>query len=91
MTKQLSDFVQEMLSSIMGWEKHQTWRIKFLCLFIFLFRAAPMAYGGSQARGLIRAVEASLRHSHSNAGTKLHLHGSATYTTAHGNAGSLTR
>ena len=29
-----------------------------------------MAYGGSQARGLIRAVAASLHHSHSNARSK---------------------
>ena len=29
-----------------------------------------MAYGGSQARGLIRAVAASLRHSHSNMGSE---------------------
>ena len=36
------------------------------CLFVF-FRAAPMAYGGSQPRGLIRAVAAGLHHSHSNA------------------------
>ena len=28
--------------------------------------AAPAAYGGSQARGIIRAVAAGLRHSHSN-------------------------
>ena len=31
-----------------------------------LFRAAPAACGGSQARGLIRAVANSLRHSHSH-------------------------
>ena len=37
------------------------------------FRATPAAYGGSQARGLIRAVAASLRHSHSNAGSEPHL------------------
>ena len=37
--------------------------------FFFVFsRAAPMAYGGSQARGLIRAVATSLRQSHSNMG-----------------------
>ena len=30
--------------------------------------AAPAAYGGSQARGLIGAVVPSLRQSHSNAG-----------------------
>ena len=41
-----------------------------LYLFIFYFafsRAAPAAYGGSQAKGLIRAVAAGLCHSHSNA------------------------
>ena len=32
-----------------------------------------MAYGGSQARGLIRAVATSLHHSHSDAGSELHL------------------
>ena len=35
-------------------------------LFFCLFRAIPMAYGGSQARGLIRAVAASPHYSHSN-------------------------
>ena len=32
-----------------------------------LFRAAPTACGGSQARGLIGAVAAGLHHSHRNA------------------------
>ena len=32
-----------------------------------------MAYGGSQARGLIGATPATLRHSHSNARSELHL------------------
>ena len=32
--------------------------------------AAPAAYGGSQARGLIGAVATHLHHSHSNAGSK---------------------
>jgi len=37
----------------------------FIYLFVFcLFRAAPAAYGGSQARGLIGTVAASLHHSH---------------------------
>ena len=32
----------------------------FVCLFIYLFfRAAPMAYGGSQARGWLRAAAAA--------------------------------
>ena len=34
-----------------------------------LFRAAPLAYGSSQARGQIRAVVTSLHHSHSNTGS----------------------
>ena len=36
-------------------------------VFILLFRATPAAYGGSQARGLIRATAAGLPHSYSNA------------------------
>ena len=38
------------------------WPFSFFCLF----RAAPMAYESSQARGQIRAVAAGLRHSHCN-------------------------
>ena len=39
----------------------------FVCLFVFWsFRAMPAAYGGSQARGQIRAIPAGLHHSHSN-------------------------
>ena len=41
----------------------------FVCLFAFS-RATPMAYGGSQARGLIGTVAAGLRHSHSNVGSE---------------------
>ena len=43
-------------------------------LFFFwsfcLLRPAPVAYGGSQARGLIGAVATDLRQSHSNAGSE---------------------
>ena len=39
----------------------------------FLFRAAPVAYGGSQARGQIRSEAASLQHNHSKARPELHL------------------
>ena len=47
-----------------------------------------MAYGVSQARGLIRATAADLRHSQSNNQIRA---ASANYTTAHGKApGSLT-
>ena len=55
----------------------------FFFLSFFFFRATPETYGGSQARGLIRAVAAGLQHSGI-------LAASAAYTTAHGNAGSLT-
>ena len=55
----------------------------------YFFRAAPVAYAGSQARGLIRAVACShwptpQPQQHQVGAT------SATCTTAHGNAGSLT-
>ena len=48
----------------------------FLCLLSFVVVvaiswAAPAAYGGSQARGWIRAIAAGLHHSHSNVGSKL--------------------
>ena len=42
------------------------------CLFC-LFRAAPAAYGGSQARGQIGAAATGLCQSHSNTGSELHL------------------
>ena len=45
----------------------------FFLFFFCLFRATPAACGGSQARGIIGAVAASLcqSQSHSNAGCKL--------------------
>ena len=46
-----------------------TFSFLFFGLFVFS-KAAPSTYGGSQARGLIRAVATSLRQSHSNAGSK---------------------
>ena len=48
--------------------------LKNYIIFIYLFiyfsfsRAAPMAYGGTQGRGLIGAVATALRQSHSNVG-----------------------
>ena len=44
--------------------------MKFFFGLLCLFRATPTAYGGSQARGLIGAVAASLRQSQSNAGSE---------------------
>ena len=42
--------------------------IFFFFLVFLTFRATPAAYGGSQARGPIGTVAASLRQSHSNVG-----------------------
>jgi len=39
-------------------------------VFVAISWAAPAAYGGSQARGPIRAVATGLRQSHSNAGSE---------------------
>ena len=45
----------------------------FLFFFFLLFRVTLAAYGGSQARGLIRATAVVLCQSHSNAESELHL------------------
>ena len=39
----------------------------YFFFFFFAFRAVPLAYGGSQARGPIGAVAAGLRYNYSNA------------------------
>ena len=62
-------------------------RVLLVCLFVWSFRATLAAYGGSQARGRIRAVAAGLHQNHSNSWIWA---SSATYTTAHSNAESLT-
>ena len=61
--------------------------VSFLfCLFVVAISwAAPAAYGGSQARGLMGAVRPSPEPQQCRIRAA-----SATYTTAHGNAGSLT-
>ena len=51
-------------------------KMNFFGLFAFS-RAAPVAYGGSQARDLIGATADGLRHSHSNTGSELHLRAQA--------------
>ena len=56
--------------------------------FFLLFKAAPAAYGCSQARGRIGATAASLHHNQSNAGSEPSLWQPA--STAHGNTGSST-
>ena len=41
--------------------------------FLFVFRAVPETYGGSQARGWVGAIAAGLYHSHSHVRSKPHL------------------
>ena len=54
------------------WRKNTSFFNLFFNFFgLFAFsRAAPAAYGDSQARGLIGAVATGLYQSHSNAGSK---------------------
>ena len=42
----------------------------YLPFFVLFFGATPMAHGGSQAKGRIRATATSLPHSYSNAGSE---------------------
>ena len=49
------------------------WVRRSFFFFFCLFMADPVAYGGSQARGPIRAIVAGLRHSHSHTASELHL------------------
>ena len=53
------------------------WGPSSLCpnvhFFFFLFRAVPVAYGSSQARGQVRTAPLGLYHSHSSVGSELHL------------------
>ena len=46
----------------------------FIYLSFCLFKATPMADGGSPARGLRGAAAAGLQHSHSNAQSEPRLH-----------------
>ena len=66
--------------------RSQVINLKFIYLFIYccLFafsRAAPLAYGGSQARGSIGAIATVLHHSHNNTGSELHLRPTPQLTT----------
>ena len=56
----------------------------FLFFFFCFFRAAPVAYGNSQARGRIRGTAAGLHHSKASPGLICNQHHS------YSNAGSLT-
>ena len=77
-------FAMQKLNSLM--EFHLSIWLLLLVLFFLVFclsRARPVAHGGSQVRGLIRAVAACQWHSHNNTRYE-------TYTTAHSNARILT-
>ena len=67
----------DMLSKISEVRNHYT---LFFFFFFGLFRAIPKAYGGSQARSLIRAITASLHHSHDKVWSKLCLWPTAQFT-----------
>ena len=45
----------------------------FFFFFFLPFRATPVAYESSQAKGQIEATAAGLYHSHSNTGSEPHL------------------
>ena len=48
-----------------------TWLCHRMFLFLFCLFRAPLAYGGSQARGLIRATVATLRHNNARSQPRL--------------------
>ena len=52
----------------------------FVLFCLVFFRAAPAAYGGSQARGQIRATAAGLHHNPGNTGSESHLRPTAQLT-----------
>ena len=55
--------------------KYMLYKLDFFSFFPLFgfFRATPMAYGSSQARGRMGAAVASLHHSHCNVGSELRL------------------
>ena len=55
------------------------YEVFFFCLFAISWAAAT-AHGGSQAKGLIGAVVASLRQSHSNSGSEPRLQSTPQFT-----------
>ena len=71
----------EIFNLCCGSSSHKiTYIVDFFFFFFFLFKGAPMAYGGSQARGRIGATNGGLRHSHSNLGSELRLQPTPQFT-----------
>ena len=73
----------------MRWELHDTRELELIFSF-GLFMATPTAYGGSQARGPVRAAAASHAQPQPQPQPLRIQTASVSYTTAHSNAGSLT-
>ena len=75
----IPDYKAVVPSSDCDWVFFCLFWVVFFVLFCFLFlvfslyRAALETHGGSQARGLIGAIAANLRQSHSNTRSKPHL------------------
>ena len=67
------------------WMKERIFFCFGFCFYLFAFsRAAPVAYGGSQARGQIGAVAAIVYQSHSNMGSEPGLQSSVSLLTVLG-------
>ena len=81
-SKLVPDFPQ-----IQMWESSKQSILEIYIFIYLLFRAIPVANGNSQAKCPIGTAAVSLHHGQSNAISKPHF---VIYTTAHGNAGSLT-
>ena len=57
-------------TSVLLLSQSMDYNIYIIFIYFFVFsRAAPMAYGGSQDRGLIRAIATGLRQGHSSVGS----------------------
>ena len=70
LTKERLDHLTSVSDSVFGLQSHNSiprrlfqFRLMIVLAFSFFLRAAPTAYGGSQARGCIGATAASLHHS----------------------------
>ena len=75
------------MGQLLCWRQQQA----FVCFLVFMFFVflGPHLHHSSQARVLKEAVATGLHHSHSNASSEI-AGASATYTTAHSSARSLT-
>ena len=75
-THRMDSYSAIKMNKILPSGRHYVFFVLFFGVFCFclVFRAISMAYGSSQARGIIRSTVARLLHSHSNARFELYLH-----------------